>query len=227
MHDHLLHLERHIGYSFHNRELLLLALTHRSVSDQNNNQRLEFLGDAVIALVLSEHLYQHYPQDDEGALTYKRSILVRGSALVAHARKLQLHRWLRLSEGEISSGGKERASTLEDAVEALIGAIYLDGGLSAAHKVLHRLFGDIETLIQSAQADHNPKGRLQEIIQKRPLPTHLTYRTVEIVGKPPAEQFHVELSIDGTVVARGCGSSKKSAEEAAARAALQKVFPEE
>jgi len=220
-------LEGEMGYSFKNRTLLEQAVTHPSFRPAEgsvaHNQRLEFLGDAVLGLVLAESLYEELPNEREGTLTRFRSMLVKGNQLHHLAQKLSLGTYLRMGEGEEAMGGRERPSILEDAFEAVIGAVYEDGGIEAAKAVARKVYGPLGPLLDRLMDEHNPKGRLQEIFQ----PTHgndsIEYRLSGQSGPDHAKQFEIEVWIDGTCRGKGKGHSKQRAEEAAALEALESV----
>lgn len=214
-----------LGVSFRRPELLREALTHSSYLNENpcevasDNERLEFLGDAVFDLLAGEELYLRFPAAREGELTAMRAALVRTDALARAARRIDLPAHLFLGRGEEASGGRYRAANLCAALEAVIGAIYLDQGLDAARRLMHRLLGDvIDALDRVAMRD--PKSLLQERVQAR---IHCTpvYRTVAETGPDHAKEFVVEVLVDGRVVGTGKGPSKQAAEQAAARAALE------
>ena len=213
-----------LGYQFRDENLLRLALTHPSVAHESgtataHNQRLEFLGDAVLGLVLTQKLYEEFPDFDEGPLTKARAKLVNRQALAALARSLGLGEHLILSRGEESSGGRERSSALADAYEALLGAIFLDGGFEAARKFILKEFSS-----EFDEAAHplieNPKGELQELLQSRSAKAP-EYQTVQISGSDHEPLFECAVSHEGTELARGQGKNKKAAESAAALAALE------
>jgi ribonuclease-3 len=216
-----------LGYAFRDENLLRLALTHPSIAHEANspiqhNQRLEFLGDAVLGLVLTRQLYEKFPGADEGALTKSRAKLVNAAALAAHGRALDLGPNLILSRGEENTGGRERASALTDAFEALLGAIFLDGGFEAAREFILREFAaDFSELAGPAGID-NPKGELQELLQSRS-PHAPEYQFVSACGPDHDRDFECAVLHDGAELARGRGKSKKAAESDAALAALQKL----
>jgi len=229
--DHALtELEDRLGYQFHEQALLEQALTHPSwrpaEGSVSHNQRLEFLGDAVLGLVLAEALYEELPQEREGTLTRFRSMLVKGHQLHLLAESLSLGTYLRLGEAEESMGGRERPSILEDAFEALIGAVYEDGGIEAAKAVAGRIYGPLEPLLDRLMEEHNPKGRLQELYQPTLGNDSIEYRLTGQSGPDHAKQFVVEVWIDGTRRGSGKGYSKKRAEEAAALEALEAPAPQ-
>jgi ribonuclease III len=216
-----------LGYKFHDEALLRLALTHPSVAHESgvaseHNQRLEFLGDSVLGLVLSQKLFEKFPDADEGVLTKSRAKLVNASSLAEHARKLNLGAHLILSRGEETSGGRERASTLADTFESLLGAIFLDGGFDAAREFILREFAtDFSTLAESSGIE-NPKGELQELLQAKS-PDAPEYQLISAEGPDHNRQFICAVLHDGKELARGSGKSKKAAESDAALAALKKL----
>ena len=220
-------LQSRLGYKFRNEGLLHLALTHPSVAHENtkgfeHNQRLEFLGDAVLGLIFARELYEKFPASDEGELTKSRARLVNGDMLAGRARSLNLGAHLTLSRGEETSGGRERASTLADAFEALLGAIFLDGGFDAAREfVLREFAADLSTLAKSSGIE-NPKGELQELLQSRS-PRAPEYQTVSATGPDHNRVFECVVLHEGVELARGRGKSKKAAESDAALAALKKL----
>lgn len=217
-------LESALGYTFRDPQLLTMAMTHGSVGyeaqrTQADNQRLEFLGDAVLQLTVSELLYQRLPQADEGTLTKLRAQVVSAKALAAMAKRLNLGRFLIMGRGEESNGGRQRESSLADAMEAVTGALYLDGGLIAVQPFIKRLFQpELEALLLNPN-DQNPKGQLQELIQAvGPTPPH--YRILQESGPDHDKFFQANVLWMGGVLGTGTGRSKKEAEVAAARAAL-------
>jgi ribonuclease-3 len=221
---HMHPLEHFIGHSFRDPALLQLALTHGSVGYENqrthaDNQRLEFLGDAVLQLALSHLLFQRLPQGDEGVLTQARAQLVSTKALARIARRIGLGTHLHLGRGEEINGGRERESTLADAMEAVAGAIHLDSGSDAAHQFAARLFAEDLEALSRGPLDANPKGQLQELIQSVGVePPH--YEIVSSEGPDHAKNFISSVSWQGTELGRGSGRSKKDAEVQAAQAAL-------
>ena len=215
-------LEERLGYSFQNRTLLENALTHSSYANEHrdagmpSNERLEFLGDSVLGMVVADHLYREHPNMPEGELTRTRAAMVCEDSLVEVARALDLGRYLRLGKGEDAGGGRERPSILADATEAVIAAIYLDGGIAQARRTIRALIlGNEEEL--SASRDY--KTALQELIQKES-GSKLTYRLVAETGPDHAKCFTMEVDLNGTVVGAGEGRTKKAAEQAAAKAAI-------
>ena len=225
-------LEERIGYKFRNRLLLEEALTHPSVGHETqrhnfNNQRLEFLGDAILQLVITEYLYQHFSAEAEGQLTKLRSRLVSRESLRVRAAALDLGQYLVIGRGEEASGGRKRASTLADAYEALIGAVYLDSDLATAKEfILTQSRPDLEQLAEEP-VDINPKGELQELLQSIS-PTSPAYELVSESGPEHDKTFVVKCVWDGMVLGEGSGRSKKQAETAAASDAMKrKVWEKE
>jgi len=219
-------------YAFHQPALLIEALTHASFLQENpaapsNNQRLEFLGDSVLQLILTEELYRLYPMEREGVLSRRRAALTRGDFLSRQARELGLDAALRLSQSEEQTGGRVRASALEDAFEALVGAIYLDSDFPMVRRVVLGWYGPLPTHLNALEDAENPKGRLQELIQPRHGNTALRYEVTRIEGQPHERVFEVQVFLLERKLGTGCGRSKKLAEEAAAREALVGWLPEE
>jgi ribonuclease-3 len=219
-------LEERIGYKFRNPLLLEEALTHPSVRhetqrDSFDNQRLEFLGDAVLQLVMTERLFRHFDEEAEGRLTKLRSRLVSRETLRSYALAIGLGPHLKLGRGEEASGGRDRTSTLGDAFEALIGAIYLDSGLEEARQfILAQAKSDLEQIAE-APVDINPKGELQELLQGIS-PTSPVYEVIAQSGPEHDKVFTVEAHWCGQVLGKGSGRNKKQAETAAAEEALQR-----
>ncbi len=217
-------LEEALGYTFGNRELLRVALTHRSYAnergEEENYERLEFLGDSVLGLVASQWLFERFPDRSEGRLAKLKSFLVSATVLARYARSLGLGPRLFLGVGEDRSGGREKPSILCDAVESLIGAVYLDGGLEAAREVVEPILGGALQARSEAHADF--KTRLQERSQARGwgLPD---YRVTAEEGPDHRKVFTVECSLEGRVLATGAGRSKKTAAQRAAAAALDQL----
>ena len=218
-------LECNLGYRFRDKALLKQALTHSSVVHETNgaevhNQRLEFLGDAVLSLLLSERLFELFPGEREGTLAKGRSALERGAFLSKLAKQLDLPKFIIMSKSELGAEGQYRPKTLEDALEAIVGAIYLDSNLMKVKKVVLPWYGNLKATVLKLLEDENPKGRLQEIIQSRnPQPT-LEYKVSETTGPDHNKQFTASVFIEGDCEGTGQGSSKKKAEEEAAREAL-------
>lgn len=214
-------LERQLGHSFEDEDLLRLALTHRSAGDANN-ERLEYLGDAAIGFVIAEWLWRLFPDANEHSLTLMRASLVKKPSLARIAREIELGEHLHLGVGERKSGGHHRESILADALEALIGAVLVDGGYDAAREVIRKLFaGHVEKV--DAQMARDGKTQLQERVQARRLPPP-EYRVMSRSGDEHLPEFDVECRIDGLgVVTHGRGGSRREAEQAAARVALEQL----
>lgn len=218
-------LEERIGYKFRNSLLLAEALTHPSLGHEAlhyhfDYQRLEFLGDAVLQLVITEYLFGHFQAEAEGQLTKLRSRLVSRDALKTHAASLDLGRYILMGRGEETSGGRKRTSTLADAFEALIGALYLDGGLDVAKNfILTQTRADLAKLAEEP-VDFNPKGDLQELLQSIS-PRSPVYELVSQSGPEHEKTFVSEVVWEAIVLGQGTGRSKKQAETAAALEALQ------
>ena len=214
-------LEEKLGYRFRDRALLRTALTHSSYANEHrcaSNERLEFVGDSVLGMVTAAYLYQHYPELPEGKMTRLRAEIVCEQSLWDVAETLQLGQKLLLGRGEDSSGGRARPSILADAVEAVIAAVYLDGGFEPARNVIDRyilskLEGDATALVRDW------KTELQEIIQRKPGKT-LSYAMTGESGPDHMKRFVSTVSCNGTVIGSGVGRSKKEAEQMAARAAM-------
>jgi ribonuclease-3 len=220
--------ERIVGYHFHEPRLLQEALTHKSYSnerrgkDRAQNERLEFLGDAVLSLIMSEYLAGAFPESSEGGLSKLKAQLVSEASLARAARRMKLGRLLRLGKGEELSKGREKHSLLADALEALIAAVYLDGGLEASRAFTLRVLEDELLATHAEQARpgmDDYKTQLQEICQKR-FETLPRYETVRESGPDHEKVFEVELTIQGIMRGVGSGHSKKEAEQQAAREAL-------
>ena len=205
-----------IGYQFKQPELLKLALTHRSVSHKHNYERLEFLGDSLLGMIVANYLYVAYPHENEGRLTRMRATLVRQEALGKIANDLKLSQNLILSTGELKSGGHHRESILADTVEAIIGAIYVDSGdLNLLQTIVLKWYSPYLDHIEPTDQLKDPKSRLQEYLQarKKPLPV---YEVVDIQGDAPNQHFIVECRVDSLPVMKGEGSSRRFAEQAVA-----------
>lgn len=217
-------LQEAIGYTFHDPALLTEAMTHSSYAYEQHknmkyNERLEFLGDAVLSIVVSDYIYKHCPQLPEGELTKLRASLVCEKSLFDFAKQIDLGSYLRLSNGERRNGGAKRPSIVSDAFEALIAAIYLDGGMEAAKKhILRFVVPEIEQHKNHSFKDY--KTKLQEIIQKNP-GEKLEYHLVGSTGPDHDKHFKVEVCLNSNVIGRGGGRSKKEAEQQAAREALE------
>ncbi|SDX23813.1 ribonuclease III [Marinobacter mobilis] len=215
-------LQRRIGYQFRQPDHLLLALTHRSFGNQNN-ERLEFLGDSIVNMVIAEHLYHQFEKAREGQLSRLRARMVKGVTLAEIGREFDLGRYLRLGSGELKSGGYRRESILADAVESIIGAIYLDSDFETCRQQVLRWFEERLQSLNLQDTQKDPKTRLQEYLQSRqyPLPR---YDVISVDGEAHAQTFHVSCvlpSLDRKT--SGVGSSRRIAEQQAARSALKSL----
>jgi ribonuclease-3 len=221
---HSQRLEKIIGHTFKNQDLFQEALTHPSLAHErgggnHHNQRLEFLGDAVLQLVLTDRVYGQFPTFPEGNLTQLRAHLANRHTLCRRARAIHLGEFLLLGKGEEASGGRDRLSNLADAYEALLGAIYLDGGLRAARKFIRAQFKMEFTDLKQSDRRQNPKGRLQERLQADSRANPI-YRVVHESGPDHNKHFEVVVEWQEREIGRGHGSSKKQAETSAAETAL-------
>ncbi|MGB2403272.1 MAG: ribonuclease III [Akkermansiaceae bacterium] len=219
-------LEEVIGYQFRDPSLLTEALTHPSKSFETkevcpHNQRMEFLGDAVIQLVLTERLYNMFPSYPEGQLTKLRARLVSRSALHKFAIGMNLGEYVMLGKGEEASGGRDRASTLADAFESVMGAVYLDGGLGAAKTAVEKICEHWIEQVAESPDERNPKGQLQEKLQAL-APESPSYKVLEEVGPDHSKRFKISVEWQGVLLGKGIGKSKKDAESRAAKDALKK-----
>lgn len=218
-------LEAKLGYTFRDRSHLTTALLHRShihVTGQDreqSNERLEFLGDAVLGLVVSEELYHLYPERSEGDLTKMKSLLVCGARLSEVASNIDLGVHIRMSRSEAATGGRQRSSILADTTEALIGAVYLDGGLQAAQQLIKRVVLAGSDRVLARRSLRNYKSRLQELIQAK-FKSPPRYKVLEVKGPDHDRMFKVAVTFDSTVLGTGEGRNKKAAEQNAAREAL-------
>lgn len=220
--------EEKIKYTFKNPELLDKALTHSSFDREHNrggsgnNERLEFLGDAFFDAVISVELYKRLEKDDEGKLTKTRALIVCEKSLAKVARKLNLGGYINMGHGEEISGGRKRDSILADAMEAVIGAIYLDGGYEETEKFIAREFGETveEALAGKLFADY--KTRVQELLQKRGQQVRISYVTDREEGPDHDKTFYVHLICNDIVLGQGSGKSKKEAEQNAAKDTLER-----
>lgn len=221
--------QQQLGYAFRSLDLLERALTHKSFTNENrefrspNNERLEFLGDAVLGFVVGEMIYRSFPSLQEGALSKIKAHLVSATMLSGKARALGIGRYLRMGAGEARSGGAEKPSLLADAFEAVVAAIYLDGGLGATEALLRRVFGpEISGIDIGDLSFHDYKTTLQETAQSLGLPLP-DYRVIEESGPDHEKAFVVELAWDGEPFAQGTGPSKREAQRKAAKEALKKL----
>ena len=214
---------KRIGYEFQNPELLTLALSHRSVGNGVHNERLEFLGDSVLGLIMSEQLYQRFPKATEGQLSRLRSNMVRGETLVKLAKQFELGEYLILGIGELKTGGHRRHSTLEDACEALIGALYLDAGLERCREVVLEWFVPFLEHLSAEAPVRDPKSRLQEMVQARgfALPKYTVLRTE---GAEHCQTFFVRCDVpELNWQLEAAGASRKQAEQQAAAELLSQL----
>jgi ribonuclease-3 len=218
-------LQKRLGYDFLDPGLLQRALTHRSLGAKNN-ERLEFLGDAILGFEVADCLYRQVGDADEGQLSRMRAHLVKRETLAAVARELDLGDLLRLGEGELRSGGQTRDSILADAVEALIAAVYLDGGIDEARALVRRLLGERLADLPAETRVKDPKTRLQEYLQAhgKPLPS---YEVISISGTQHQQTFCVACSTGLAADTEGKGSSRRRAEQTAAQKMLSQLEQEE
>ena len=224
-------LEKKLNYTFRNSELLQEALNHSSYANEHrsahlhSNERLEFLGDSVLGFVTAEFLFLRHPEAPEGDLTRIRAALVCEQSLYEVAQWLDLGQYLKLGRGEEAGGGRERTSILADAVEAVFAAVYLDGGIDAARELIHRCLLDVqrESVVEERRRDY--KTALQELVQRQ-ADQVLTYRMAGEQGPDHAKTFRAEVLLNGAVIGAGDGHSKKEAEQAAAKAALEALDEE-
>lgn len=222
MKSHIERLEKKLGYQFLNQEILTLALTHRSAHSQHN-ERLEFLGDSILSFVIADDLYHRFPKINEGDMSRMRATLVRGNTLAELGREFELGEYLQLGPGELKSGGFRRDSILADAVEAIIGAIYLDSEVETVRQMILAWYKERLDSIQPGVSQKDPKTRLQEFLQgrRKPLPT---YTVTNIKGEAHNQEFTVSCEVAGMdkpVIGRG--TSRRKAEQAAAELALEKL----
>lgn len=217
-------LEAKLGYNFKNIKLLENALVHSSYANETkckggSNERLEFLGDAVLSIIVAEYLYSNYPEVDEGELTKLRASLVCEKTLSTFSKELELGKYLKLGKGEMHNGGAERPSMLADAFEAVLAALYLDGGFGIAkNHVLRFITKELDSAQIGAFSDY--KTRLQEIVQRNP-EERLSYELVSETGPDHSKTFSVEVKLNSNVIAVGVGTTKKRAEQDAAKHALE------
>ena len=222
-------LEIALGYRFRNISLLQNALTHSSYANERwhnsllSNERLEFLGDSVLGMLVAEYLYRTFPERPEGELTRMRADMVCETTLAAAANRIGIGGHLQLGHGESRFGGRQRDSILADAMESVIAAAFLDGGLEAAKGIVQRFILVEVPVKRMNNADY--KTQLQELVQQKKNQV-LSYALVGESGPDHDKQFQVEVSLNGAVVGCGTGSSKKRAEQQAARAAIEQLFPE-
>ena len=223
--DHMKTLEEKLGYSFQNRALLENALTHSSCANESrgklqSNERLEFLGDSILGMVVADHLYRNHPDLPEGVLTRTRAALVCEDSLVVVAEELGLGEYLRLGKGEEAGGGRNRPSIRADAVEAVLAAVYLDGGIGSARKIIQKYILSREVAGLTKPRDY--KTALQELVQRESGQV-LAYRLTGEEGPDHNKRFFVEVTLNGKGVGQGSGRSKKEAEQMAAKAAIEEI----
>jgi len=225
--DELAAVETALGHRFRDRTLLAMALTHRSHSHERGThetpcyERLEFLGDALLGWIVADWLYRGDPDAGEGSLSRRRQLVVRTTTLAAIARGLGLGKAIRLGRGEERTGGRTKTSLLADVFEAVLGAVYLDGGIRSARSFVRRHLGaELREAAGGEGTADDYKTRLQESVQGR-LQRTPSYRIVSTTGPAHVLRFEVEVVVDGRVLARGVGTSRKRAEQDAAREALQ------
>lgn len=216
-------LSKKLGYTFQESALLVQALTHRSAKG-DHNERLEFLGDSILGFVIAEILYDKFPQENEGDLTRMRSSLVKGVTLAEVARGFNLGEYLILGPGELKSGGHRRDSILEDAVEAIIGAIYIDSDMATCKSLILNWFNQRLNTIKPGQAQKDPKTRLQEYLQGRKIALPL-YEVIDTTGQSHNQEFTVRCTtseIDNAVITKG--TSRRKAEQSAAEKVLEIIL---
>lgn len=218
-------LEEKLGYTFSNPALLENALTHSSCANESrgrlqSNERLEFLGDSILGMVVAEHLYRNHPNLPEGELTRTRAALVCEESLVEVAQELGLGEYLKLGKGEEAGGGRKRPSIRADAVEAVLAAVYLDGGIGSARKIIQKYILSKE--VDSLRGIRDYKTALQELVQRENGQV-LKYCLTGQSGPDHDKHFFVEVQLNGSAVGSGEGHSKKEAEQMAAKAAIQKL----
>ena len=218
-------LEKKLGYRFRDRRLLEHAMTHSSYANEHrgagltSNERLEFLGDSVLGMVVADYLFHEHPDMPEGELTRTRAALVCEGSLHEAAKGLELGRCLRLGRGEDAGGGRKRPSILADATEAMLAAVYLDGGMGAVRPIIRALILDKE---QEKAADRDYKTALQELVQRTP-GAAVSYKLARESGPDHCRSFEMEASVDGKVIGTGAGRTTKEAEQMAAKVALEKL----
>lgn len=223
--QHVATIETKLGYLFKDRSLLTLAFVHRSFINENrmiihHNERLEFLGDAVLGMLISDYLYRYLPSTPEGQLSYLRSRLVEASSCVSYVQSLNIASYVLLGKGERMNDGRGRESILADLFEAIIGAIYLDGGLEAAKKFLFRNFTpQIEAILKTPL--RNWKALLQDYCQKKYQQTPI-YHVLQASGPDHSKVFEISVLVNQQELGRGRGASKKEAQQAAAADALSR-----
>ena len=219
-------LETKLGYQFQNPKLLDHALTHSSYANEHHlgsissNERLEFLGDSVLGMIVADHLYRTFPDLPEGDLTRIRANLVCEGSLVLVAKEWDLGRYLKLGKGENACGGRSRPSILADAVEAVLAAVFLDGGLAQDRDIIQRFLLDRMEQVNRASRDH--KTYLQELVQRKSGQV-LSYELIGESGPDHNKTFQMQVLLNGQPIGQGTGHSKKEAEQAAANAAIERL----
>ncbi len=223
-------LEQGLGYTFRNKALLENALTHSSYANENrekhipDNERLEFLGDSILGFVVADYLYRNYPDKPEGELTRIRADLVCERNLAEAAATIELGSYLLLGHGEEQGGGRRRDSIVSDAMESVIAASYMDGGFAAAKEIIDRLI--LSDIPKDRPRNFDYKTAFQELVQRKK-DQQIHYELTGESGPDHDKHFEVEVLLNGKAVGRGVGSSKKRAEQAAAEAAIERLFPGE
>ncbi|GAB2998006.1 ribonuclease III [Psychrosphaera aestuarii] len=214
-------LQKKLGYQFQDESLLIQALTHRSFKG-SHNERLEFVGDSLLGMFVAEALYFEFPKATEGELTRMRSQIVKGQTLTSIAKEFELSQWIRLGPGEMKSGGCRRDSILEDVIEAIIGAVYLDSGIEQCKEFVLKLVKERLADVDPSNALKDPKTQLQEWLQsrKRPLPV---YDVIETTGQAHNQTFTVSCTLDDGQQLEATGTSRRKAEQSAARKALEVI----
>jgi len=215
-------LEKRLGYAFENKQLIIEALTHKSYKKPYNNERLEFLGDAVLDLIVGEFLYHKFPDSDEGILSKIRASLVNESGFTLLARKIDLGNCIYLSQAEENNHGREKPSLLSNAFEAVIGAIYLEGGLEIAREIVEKLLIETHRKIDLQSLSKDYKTALQELTQS----THgvtPTYTLLRSFGPDHKKEFEIAIILDSQTIATAQGKSKKEAQQKAAHIALERL----
>jgi ribonuclease-3 len=215
-------LEKRLDYTFSDKQLIIEALTHKSYKKPYNNERLEFLGDAVLDLIVGEFLFQKFPDSDEGILSKIRASLVNESGFTLLARKINLGNFIYLSLAEENNNGREKSSLLSNAFEAVIGAIYLEGGLEVAREIVIRLLNETHQKIDLQSLSKDYKTALQELTQA----THgvtPTYKLLRSFGPDHKKEFEIAIILNDETIADAQGKSKKEAQQKAAKIALEKL----
>lgn len=220
-------IEKRLGYTFKDKSLLALAFVHRSFVNENraiidqHNERLEFLGDSILGMLVAEYLYKQLPEHPEGELSYLRSRLVEASSCIIYVQKLHIEEFLLLGRGEKRNDGRGRDSILADLLEAVIGAIYIDGGVQAAYQFIFQNFSEeIQDILD--QPEHNWKALLQDYSQKQ-FQNPPQYILINESGPDHSKNFEIAVHVNNEEWGRGVGSSKKEAQQAAAQKALERA----